>query len=92
MAKAIINEIVQLIKDQIEEQEVLKEFIGKALAFIEVASNEHFLENKKEVIELYLYGIGDFLGQISLHNQLCLDNLMEIPEFLEKNQTEKYLK
>jgi|GEM_PF-6065649 len=78
MAKAIINEMRQLINDQIEVQQTLREYLGKAFALLEIALTPQFLNNSQITIELYFWTMFDLLHAARMSNNQSIKTLIAL--------------
>jgi hypothetical protein len=75
MAITSLNEIESLIKQQIQIQEEVQEYLLKAEAIANVALCEGFLDYKKSIIHAYLWALGDFISKIKNRHELGLSTL-----------------
>lgn len=77
MAKNSLKQFVS-INHQIELQENLRESLLKAIALINIALDENFLNYPKLVTELYFWVIFDLLELIRVENKSTLNILRKL--------------
>jgi hypothetical protein len=77
MAKNSLKQF-ESIDHQIELQEKLRESLSKAIALMNIALDENFLNYPKLVVELYFWVIFDLLELIRIENRSTLSILKKL--------------
>lgn len=77
MAKNSLKQF-ESINHQIELQENLRESLSKAIALMNIALDENFLNYPKLVTELYFWVIFDLLELIRIENKSTLNILRKL--------------
>lgn len=77
MAKSSLKQFLS-INHQIELQENLRESLSKAIALMNIALDENFLNYPKLVTELYFWVIFDLLELVRVENQSTLNILKKL--------------
>lgn len=69
--------LLSLINQQVEDQELLSEYLLKAEALTQIALVEDFLEQPAKILYYYLWALNDIVERARVMNEQSLSVLMK---------------